>query len=281
MKVIRCLFWNINDKASPFEDVIKDISKEIDILILAEANNLDDSKITRLTGLKVVKSALVHDFGPFTPKFFSSENGFSLSYLHTVPSKRLVVNLLSIDGFEEVLFCGIHFPSKLEYDGVTQDKIASRYVSWISDIEKVRTTLRTIIVGDFNMNPFELGMISPFSFNATLSEEIAKKGSRTFHYGSEYYFYNPMWSFMGDTDCNTGVKKLPGSYFFPFTGDVSITYWNVFENVILRPDVINNIDLQSIKILTSRSGHQFANGAFQIDKDKYSDHLPLIFNLKF
>lgn len=282
MKVIKCLFWNINEKRTPFEDVIKDISNDIDILVLAEADKIDNTRIETLTGLTMIKSAIKTDINKLTPKFFVSQNGFIFSHLNTVISKRLVINVLEVPGHEEILFSGIHFPSKLEYSLTTQDKIANNYINWVNEIEDILEIKRTIIVGDFNMNPFEIGMIAPSSFNATLSEVIARNHRlRSFHYNEFDYFYNPMWNFMGDQDYSKGTKKLPGSYYFYTTTDSEAIYWNLFENILLRPSVIDYLDLSSIRIPIAIHGHQLANANFVLDKRNYSDHLPLLFNLKF
>lgn len=281
MKTIRCLFWNINYKNSPFENIIRDISKEIDILILAEAENIDYTIVENLTKLKHIKSISALDHGALTPAIFSSENGFNLTHINTAISKRLIFYNLSCPGAQDLLLCGIHFPSKLEYNTETQEEIANAYIGWINEIEEGLNTKRTIVVGDFNMNPFELGMIKPKTFNATLSKEMAKTSPRTFHYGKYDFFYNPMWNFMGDHRFSSSTPKLPGSYYFYSTTDVKIIYWNVFENVLLRPDVIDNIDLSTLAIPTNVGGHQLADANYEIDLVNYSDHLPLIFNLIF
>ena len=278
---IKCLFWNINNQKSPFEKIIADITKEIDVLILAEASNISDPQLISLTGFKSINSPNPNDIVQYTPKFFSRESGFTLQHYHTVPSKRLVVNKLNVIDKQEVLLCGLHFPSKLSNNGLSQYAEAANYSTWISEAERIAKNKRTILVGDFNMNPFESGMISPIAFNATLSKTIALKDrKRTFHFQSYDYFYNPMWNFLGDISHNTGKDKLPGSYFYKNTSDSESIYWNVFDKVIMRPDAIANVELSTITYIETKSGHQLCNSNFEINKTNYADHLPLQFEIK-
>ncbi|MBL7823682.1 MAG: hypothetical protein JNK69_09755 [Saprospiraceae bacterium] len=279
---IKCLFWNINRKASPFENVINDITKDIDILVLAEAENINDTSLCALTGFHAIKSSNIHDHSNLTPKVYAKPNGFSITHLNTAVSKRMVLNLLKVNGHEEIIFSGIHFPSKLEYSSSTQESIANSYAGWINEVENLFGLKRTILVGDFNMNPFEGGMIKPKTFNATLSKNIAETDLvRRFHFEDFDYFYNPMWNFMGDVDYNSGMNRLPGSYYFRTTTDDEAIYWNVIDKVIARPEVIKHLNLSSIEFPMSINGHVFMDVNYDFDSINYSDHLPLKFELKF
>jgi hypothetical protein len=86
-----------------------------------------------------------------------------------------------------------------------------------------------------------------------------------------------MWAFMGDH--SNGLPKLPGSYHYQTTTDAATTYWNVFDKVIVRPELIEKLDLASIKIEKSLDKHTFVDQKLKINKTVYSDHLPLTFNL--
>ena len=50
---------------------------------------------------------------------------------------------------------------------------------------------RTVLVGDFNMNPFESGMVGAAALHSAMSRQVWSRGSRTVK-GHEYpFFYNP------------------------------------------------------------------------------------------
>jgi len=280
--MINVMFWNINKK-NGFEQVICDViqNESVDLLLLAEAENVNDTLILNGSGLQRKKSPNTGDQIKLTPRFYANNRGFSLDHYSTASAtKRLVFTILEIPNKPWILLCGIHFPSKIHYKGETQKDIASSYVNWIKEIED--QDRRTIVFGDFNMNPFEPGMISPKTFNATLSRIVALNGYRTFQNEGHDYFYNPMWSFMGDQNFESGLDKLPGSKYFETTTDSEIVYWNVFDKVIIRPQLINELDLPSITLLEKSGNHQFItnnNGEYTFDTNNYSDHLPLTFKI--
>jgi hypothetical protein len=287
----KVMFWNI-DKKVGFETTICDIVKneKIDLLLLIEANHINDSLIESGTTLKRKKSPNNSDENLKTPRFYSTNKGFKLEHYHTYPNtKRMSFYFLTIPKKKNILLCGLHLRSKLMRRTETQQAEASVISSYIKTIEKKVPDKRTIVLGDFNVNPFELGMISPMGFNATPSKVIAKNGPREFIKDDYDYFYNPMWNFMGDINYTNGNLKLPGGYYFKNNDDITQTYWNIFDSLILRPNLIDEIDLSSISILESSgvSGsstfHSFSkvvSEEYQIDRANYSDHLPITFNIK-
>jgi uncharacterized protein YfcZ (UPF0381/DUF406 family) len=108
--MIKVMFWNI-DKKSSFESVVCDIinTEGIDILILAEANNIDDSLIS----LNRKASPITSDQINLTPRFYSNDKGFNLDHYYTFPNtKRMVFSLLDIPKKEPILLCGLHLRSK-------------------------------------------------------------------------------------------------------------------------------------------------------------------------
>ena len=223
------LCWNINKKRN-FEAEIARIVllPEIvaDILLLIEAENVNDEEVENLTTLKRIQ---VNDNGnepdyELTPRFYSrlSIKEFQLLEIHT--TRRLVFARLNKDGKDEIIIGGLHFPSKLEINEDTQYKDARQLAL---DLKAMKHRIdighnNFMILGDFNMNPFEKGMIEPDAFNAVLSTVEAKNEERTNWYKKFDYFYNPMWSFLGDRNYLTGNTKLPGTYYFRKTRNVTL-----------------------------------------------------------
>jgi hypothetical protein len=270
---IKVLFWNIN-RESNFSSIqlCTDIF-DADILILAESF-IPDNIILQETGLKKIESKLKNQLtnlamneNNLTPKLYARIN---IEHYNIAVSGRLSFYLLDTIEYGEIILASIHFPSKLFYDGASQSHIASLYSKWIKEIEAQRKHSKTILIGDFNMNPFEQGMIEPNAFNATLSYLIAKSGKRRFHFDDYEYFYNPMWNWLGDREHSTGNYKLPGSYYYKSTSDVSQIYWNVFDKVIVRPSIIDVIDYSSLKIIDVIPNEKLKTNI---------DHLPIRFQL--
>lgn len=269
---INFLYWNINNKSESFISEIKKITSNINILLLVENNNISDKLIEKELGLyKLIN----YDETPYTPKLYSGYKNRELEYVGTISSKRLIFSSLKFSNTEEILIGGLHFPSKKHYTNSEQLEIAKNYVEEIEKIEMLKNNSKTIIFGDFNMNPFEPGMLEHSAFNATLSENEAKKKRKKFHFRNYLYFYNPMWSFLGDRNNSNGKIKYPGTYYYN-----KIPYWNVFDKVIMRPDVIKNFDFNSIKIITEIENNKLIDDNFKINDSIYSDHLPLSFTIQ-
>jgi len=272
---IKFLFWNINNKDDSFISEIAKLTSDVDILLLAENSNIDDTIIEQHLGLKKVTYINPKkDEGKLTPKFYSKFQLNEFEHIYTISSKRAVLTSLKLNNIDEIIIGGIHLPSKLETTISEQTMIARNCVREIEEIETIRKHSRTIIFGDFNINPFEPGMIEPDAFNATLSSQIAKKISREFQFRKHKYFYNPMWSFLGDRDYKTGDYKIPGSYYFK--KDYS---WNMYDKVIMRPEMIDIFDFSSLKIIEDLGNEKLVDNDFFIKSDSYSDHLPLKFKI--
>ena len=272
---IRFLYWNINNKPSSFLSEIKKIASNIDVLLLVENNEIEDSIIEQELGLYKIKYKISFNETEYTPKFYSKFQNDELEYIGITTSKRLVFTSLKLQNSDEILIGGIHFPSKLNYEDLSQLEIVRGYVQEIEEIEMMKNNKKTLIFGDFNMNPFESGMVELSAFNATLSEVEAKKISKRFHYRKYNYFYNPMWSFMGDRNYLSGERKQPGSYYHSKS-----PYWNMYDKVIMRPEIIDIFDFSSIRIIDSLGTEKLVDDDYIIKKDTYSDHLPLSFQIK-
>lgn len=192
----------------------------------------------------------------------------------------MVFYLMETKEYGDIILAGIHFPSKATYNGQTQLSFANNYAKWVAEVELQRKHKRTILFGDFNMNPFEQGMIEPQAFNATISFEIAKSGPRTSHYDQFHYFYNPMWNWLGDRAFHTGEPKLPGSLYHKTTADVTQIYWNVYDKVIVRPTIIDSIDYATLKIHEAIPLSMLIDKDFDEIPDNFTDHQPFSFSLK-
>jgi hypothetical protein len=130
----------------------------------------------------------------------------------------------------------------------------------------------TIAIGDFNMAPYDAGMVAPRALNAVPCRTVAAKTSRTIK-GTPYsYFFNPMWELLGSQT----ASQQPGTFFMTPRDDS--TQWYILDQVILRPDVIAHMHgvpkiitrVGVTSLLTKRNG---------INK-KISDHLPIVLSLK-
>lgn len=133
---------------------------------------------------------------------------------------------------------------------------------------------RTIVCGDFNMNPFDFGMVQSTGLYAVMDRKIAQKKSRTVD-GIEYdFFYNPMWGFLGDN----GKGNVSGNMYYSPAKPINF-HWNLFDQVIIRHEIANDLIDDKLKIITKLGDTNLLTENEQVSS-KYSDQLPLKLKIK-
>jgi len=164
--------------------------------------------------------------------------------------------------------CAVHFPSKLYMSNDRYRKMSELACYSIEEAENYYGHRKSIIVGDFNMNPFDEPMISFTGARSTNHSTTANK-LHTRDDERKYLFYNPSWSLYGK------FKSNPGTFAYINLGE-NVLNWHMLDQVIIRPilsdrfnfekfEIIRQIDIYS---LVSKSG-----------KPNVSDHLPIRFSL--
>lgn len=206
----------------------------------------------------------IHIYTDFPPKFISP----------ILESSRYTIRLLKTPLVEEHILVAVHVPSKLYRNEKDQRVIASNIISDICIIEAERNHKRTILVGDFNMDPFEEGMLQVDAVNSINSCALAnqKNGARKFSDNRYWFFYNPMWGLLGDLD-----DSPPGTYFHDSPGSMNL-YWRMFDQVLFRPNLVSRMPSKYLKIV-DYDGQESLVDQNGRPKKAISDHLPLTFRL--
>jgi hypothetical protein len=187
---------------------------------------------------------------------------------------RMTIRRLDVPAKDEILLTAIHFPSKLALSDADQAFESTRYAETIAVREREAGHARTVVIGDINMNPFEFGMVGARGFNAVMTRTLAEGRTRRVQ-GEDYpFFYNPMWGRFGDTTRGPG-----GSYYYDNSGRHDNHYWNVFDQVLLRPDLLPFFSHNDLDILTHDGEHSLLDGRGRPNAETASDHLPLVFRL--
>lgn len=272
------LFWNTEKKPTCF-DVIVDIvvEKNINVIAIAEFPIGPDETKSFLSKLKTIDSNFEW-LQPMTKEkvlvFYNKANANVQNQYNEgkVAIKKISAITSKVNAY--VAFC--HLESKVN---INEDEQAER-------VAKLKDTLCTfekdiddkdgflLLCGDLNMNPFEKGLIKANGLNAVMDSSIAKKKSRKVQGQSYKFFYNPMWGFLGDL----GKGNVSGTYYFNPSNHLQY-FWNVFDQVLLRPEAIPYFDKEALNILTSTTHYNLLKKSGAIDDKQYSDHLPIIFKL--
>lgn len=274
MQALNFLFWNINRK--PLVKEIANIAKhnKIDVILLAECKELNPVEL--LLALNSESS----DYQLPNPIFQNDRikvfTKFSYNFIIPVADdneSRFTCFKIKLPIIEEILVFGVHLPDLKNNQLNSVSSFAGRVARKIKNIEKEENLNNTIIVGDFNMNPSDAGMVDAESFHAIMDSNIAKNGSRVVQSENYEYFYNPMWSLYGDIGNN-----VSGSYFYK-NAELVNYHWNVFDQVLIRPSLVDNFDKESLRFLDFDGEKSLLKSNGTPDKDKYSDHLPLMFTI--
>jgi len=188
---------------------------------------------------------------------------------HKREADRYTIKELRMAGMRPLLVGLVHLPSKLHAAEDDQAWGASFFKQEIELAEADAGHKNTIIFGDFNMNPFDKGMVSAPALNSLPCLRTAKRESRVIGGRDHSFFYNPSWNLLGDLD------DTPGTYFHSSPHYLS-HYWNTFDQVIVRPAIADGFQKASLKILKSAGATSLVN----LDgKPLVSDHLPIFFCL--
>jgi hypothetical protein len=126
-------------------------------------------------------------------------------------------------------------------------------------------------MGDFNMNPFEAGLVSADGFHGVMDKRIALKQSRTVLGQERKFFYNPMWSRLGDDS-----EGCAGTYYYNPSNMINY-FWNTFDQVLLRPSLLAGFNQDSLKVVDKINQTSLINNG-KIS-NQFSDHLPIMLKL--
>lgn len=272
---LNILYWNTYKK--PLTDEIVGLvnAHNINFIVLLE-NTADNTFL--LNQLKNIDSS----FQQFNTLIFNRPKIFSSlpfeSVREIIGHGRYGIFELNTKEFEKALLTITHFPSKMDW-GNPNDHF-SLCVELRTDIDRAEIsadTRNTIILGDFNMNPFEDGLINSNGLHNVNNKEIALTKQRNFQSRSYDYFYNPMWSFFGDSS----KGSVQGTHFFNTYKPINY-FWNMYDQVMIRPELIPYFDETKLDIISTINGKSLLktiSGYTRINKE-ISDHLPIKFQIK-
>lgn len=268
--MLKFLLWNLNKK--PLQASVAALARryDVDIIVLLE-NEIPPGVLLRAlnpqgTGdyyYSSVSCLKVHVFSRFL-------HGFVRPIHET---DRLTIRHVTLPGRADFLMAAVHFFSKI-YSAETQVYECANLADEIIRAEKQVGHDRTILMGDLNMNPFDVGVVSARGLHATMSRTIAQRLSRTVCSKKYPFFYNPMWNLLGD------VTPGPAGTYYYDDSNHNVLFWNMFDQVLLRPTMISAFDHDSLQILEGDGETSFLTKEGRPKKRYGSDHLPVLFGIE-
>lgn len=269
--MLTVLSWNIQKKPLLHRVARIATSQGVDVVLLTECEQTDVDLLAALNGGRK---------GPFRcPRRVNDRFRVACNMpkswfpeVYNDRSGRLTIHEFIRPIGDSLLIGVVHLPSAAEWgDRTDRFGFAQRTADQLRGVEEAHGHTRTILVGDFNLSPFDDAMVGVFGFHGLMTRELATRRDDRLVKGYQGpAFYNPMWQFLTDRG-----SQPAGTYYFHDSRPVN-HYWYCPDQVLVRPAVAGRLmDVQvlatdGVAPLTDRR-HGWP------DASAGSDHLPILF----
>jgi hypothetical protein len=241
--------------------------KSIDILVLNEYMGDPEDLLTTLQ--TKVTDAYFQPKPANQKRFycFCKKTEFDCSEIHSgkrTSYRRLVINEVSfVLGF----FHGLDLRN---YDSENRQSYIQTVSNEMKFVRKEHGVDRLIMIGDFNMNPYDRAMNIPAGMNAMSTRVCTKPTVRQF-LGVDYdLFYNPMWSLLGDKSVG------PAGTIYDTSGQGQYG-WSMFDQVIIHATAVSFF--KDVEIVTVAGSESLSDSLGRPDASNSSDHFPILLTL--
>lgn len=267
--MLNFLFWNVAKKPLGHLIAAAATSVQADCVLLCECSLTPSEVIDQLNqGAPDYRYARGNIESPHLMFFTKFNSEFLVPMFE---SARISIRRLSLPARKDILIAAAHLPSRLFFGAESLSDECRAFAAAIDQEEQQVGHKRTIVVGDLNVNPFESGVIGAGGLHAVSSREVARRESRTIQERTHHFFYNPMWNCFGDR------ATVPGTYYYERAESVNY-FWNVYDQVLVRPALLEGFDPKSLRVLTSAGGSELLDAS---GRPNSSDHLPVSFGINF
>lgn len=272
---MRVLFWNLQSK--PLEKAAARIASEqqADLVLVCEHGGRAGYHVDAMNKHEPARAAL--RVGPVLKQQSLPAVISRLDQGRVVPVVEdrhcMVLAVTPPAGMELLLAC-VHLSSPLHQSERDLLLLSQDAVTIIRDQEKQRGHRRTLVVGDFNMDPYHPGMVASHGFHAVMDRRLAMEESRVIQGREHFFFYNPAWSRLGDD--STGP---PGTYFYR-QASPECHFWHAWDQVLVRPSLLKKFDSSKFVVITRHGSSSMLDGKGRPNTKDFSDHLPIAFEIQ-
>lgn len=265
------LFWNLKER--PRLDALVRLVElhRVDVVMLAECG-LDTVQV--LERLNSAEGAKFHHNIGSCERIVIYSKFINRHIQPVIEDHRMSVRRLKHSTDSDLLLAVVHLQSKLHQSGASQAMATTEIARTIRRAERKVGHERTVVVGDLNMQPFEDGIVGAAGFHAVMDRRVAMRGKRVIDGKEHIFLYNPMWSMFGDAS-----QGPPGTFYQSRSEHVAY-FWHMFDQVLIRPDLLPVFDNADLQILTHDGATSFLTGSGTPDDSVASDHLPVLFKLR-
>ncbi len=270
--MVTILFWNIGRKPLLARLARMAAREAADVVILAECVDAPADVVAALNaaGSGWAAPASVCE----RLRTFSRLPPGSLAETFNDGSKRLNVWELRVGSGEPVLLAGVHLVSKFNRTDAAQSAAAGRVTEELELEENRHGHARTVVIGDFNMTPFDPGLVSGVGFHALMTRELAERRSERVMNARpcRRTFFNPMWQFLTDRG------PAPAGTYYRHDSDYDNHYWYALDQVLVRPELAGKLVRVAILDHDGTDPLTVLRGGWP-DTNNGSDHLPVLVTL--
>lgn len=252
------LFWNLNNKDNA--KLIFEIFQEydVDIALFAEYKMTNINRVIENSDYQYIQ---FDGYGGCDKITLICKSTIEIKVKQEQDRYTLYTCRINDDIYNIV---GIHLQAKPYADSNYRKNEIRNIVYDIDSLEKDTKNTNTIVIGDFNCNPFDEEIIQKDAFNAVLFKQLINDQELVEYNNTKYKrFYNPAIHFISED------TKTYGSYYYS-SGSCPL-YWNSYDQLLVRKCLVDCIkDMVFIKQIknTNLISQRRIN-------DSIGDHLPL------
>jgi endonuclease/exonuclease/phosphatase (EEP) superfamily protein YafD len=262
----RIIFWNVNKK--DLTSLVCSITKlnDADVVVLNE-NQVPIADMLQALRTNVSQDFYCPNSTPSSEKrfhCFCRNSELDLSELHAL--QRSSVRKINI-GQHKVLLALVHGVDMRNYDTEARQSSLQTLMTDMEFVKEQQKTNKLILLGDFNMNPYDRGMNLAAGLNAMMTKSCVEKGLRKYMDRDYDFYYNPMWSLFGDnTDGPAGTV-----YDISNQGPYG---WSMLDQVLINHSIVSLF--QDVRILTEAGTQSLMDGKGRPNSSTASDHFPIL-----
>jgi exonuclease III len=233
----RIIFWNVGKRDLTSFVCSITASTNSDVVVLNESN------VSSAKTLQALQKNVSQDFycpDTLSKRFQCFCRNVELNLFEVHSGSRISVRKLKIER-DRVLLALVHGVDPRNYDSETRQSFAQSLADEIKFVKQQQDTNKLILLGDFNMNPYDRGMNLAVGLNAMMTKSCIEGGTRR-HLEKDYdFYYNPMWSLFGDNTSEPAGTIYDTSNQGPYG-------WSMFDQVLIHYSIVGLF--HSVKILT-------------------------------
>jgi len=257
------VFWNVNNKDLTDSVCALASSTGTDALVLNE-NSVSSGRT-----LAALQREVSSDF--YIPGTRSEERfhcfcrspRFDMSELHS--SRRTSMRKCEI-GSVGVLLILVHGLDIRNNDEQIRQQYVHLLARDVSSAKKLHNTNNLVLLGDFNMNPYDRPMNLAAGFNAMMTRKCVTPGYRTFQDERYDFYYNPMWGLFGDKNPGPAGTVYDISNQGPYG-------WSMIDQVLIHHSIVGLFN--DVAIVTEAGTVSLMDENGRPDSKNRSDHFPI------